>query len=34
VPDLLNVKGIGEKNLAKIQGYVSLGDGARPAATK
>jgi competence protein ComEA len=32
--DLLNVKGIGEKNLAKIQGYVSLGDAARPAATK
>ena len=34
VQDLLNVKGIGEKNLAKIQGYVTLGDAARPAATK
>lgn len=34
VQDLLNVKGIGEKNLARIQGYVSVGDAARTAATK
>ena len=34
VQELLNVKGIGEKNLAKIQGYLSVGDAPRPAATK
>ena len=33
VQELLNVQGIGEKNLQKIQGYLSTGDGAR-AATK
>lgn len=34
VQDLLTVKGIGEKNLSKIQGYLTLGDAARPASTK
>ena len=33
VQELLNVQGIGEKNLQKIQGYLSTGDAAR-AATK
>ena len=32
--ELLNVKGVGEKNLAKIQGYLSVGDAARPAPAK
>ncbi len=32
--ELLNVKGVGEKNLAKIQGYLSVGDAPRPAAGK
>ena len=26
--ELLNVKGIGEKNLSKIQSYLTVGDGA------
>lgn len=34
VSELMNVKGVGEKNLAKIQGYLSVGDATRPAATK
>jgi competence protein ComEA len=34
VQDLLNVKGVGEKNLAKIQGYFVVGEGSRPAAGK
>jgi competence protein ComEA len=34
VAELLNVKGVGEKNLAKIQGYLSVGDAARPAPAK
>ncbi len=34
VSELMNVKGVGEKNLAKIQGYLSVGDAPRPAATK
>ncbi len=30
----MNVKGIGEKNYNKIQGYLTVGDGAaRPAAS-
>jgi competence protein ComEA len=33
--ELMNVRGIGEKNFAKIQGYLTVGDGAaRPAAAK
>jgi comEA protein len=33
--ELMNVKGIGEKNFNKIQGYLTVGDGAaRPAATR
>ena len=32
--ELMNVKGIGEKNFNKIQGYLTVGDGAaRPAAS-
>ena len=34
VQELMNVRGIGEKNLAKIQGYLSVGDAPRPAAGK
>jgi competence protein ComEA len=34
VAELMNVKGVGEKNLAKIQGYLVVGDAPRPAATK
>jgi len=34
VSELMNVKGVGEKNLAKIQGYLSVGDAPRSAATK
>ncbi len=29
--EMLNVKGIGEKNLAKIQSYLTTGDGAAKA---
>ena len=33
--ELLNVQGIGEKNFNKIQGYLTVGDGAaRPAASR
>jgi competence protein ComEA len=32
VQELLNVQGIGEKNLQKIQGYLSTGDAPRAAA--
>jgi hypothetical protein len=32
--DLMNVKGVGEKNLAKIQGYFVVGEASRPAAAK
>jgi competence protein ComEA len=33
--ELMNVKGIGEKNYNKIQGYLTVGDGAaRPAAAR
>jgi len=33
--ELMNVRGIGEKNFAKIQGYLTVGDGAaRPAASR
>jgi competence protein ComEA len=34
VQELMNVKGVGEKNLAKIQGYFVVGDASRPAASK
>src|SRR5262245_333452 len=34
VQELMNVKGVGEKNLARIQGYLVVGDAPRPAATK
>jgi competence protein ComEA len=34
VAELLNVKGVGEKNLVKLQGYLVVGDASRPAATK
>jgi competence protein ComEA len=34
VSELMNVKGVGEKNLAKIQGYFVVGDASRPAAAK
>jgi competence protein ComEA len=34
VQELLNVKGIGEKNFEKIQGYLSLGEPGRGTATK
>lgn len=34
VQELMNVKGVGEKNLAKFQGYLSVGDAPRSAATK
>lgn len=33
IQDLMNVKGIGEKNFEKLQGFLSLGD-APKAATK
>jgi competence protein ComEA len=33
--ELMTVKGIGEKNFSKIQGYLTVGDGAaRPAASR
>ncbi len=32
--DLLNVQGIGEKNFAKLEQYVSVGDAKAPAAGK
>jgi competence protein ComEA len=33
--ELMNVRGIGEKNFAKIQSYLTVGDGAaRPAASR
>jgi competence protein ComEA len=32
--DLMNVKGVGEKNFQKIQGYLSVGDAARAGASK
>ena len=33
--ELMNVKGIGEKNFNKIQGYLTVGDGAaRPPASR
>src|SRR5215510_12075372 len=34
VQELMNVKGVGEKNLAKIQGYFVVGETSRPAAAK
>src|SRR5260221_8911351 len=34
VQELLNVKGIGEKNLEKIQGYLTLGEPGRSASSK
>jgi competence protein ComEA len=34
VQELLNVKGIGEKNFEKIQGYLTLGEPGRNASSK
>jgi competence protein ComEA len=34
VQDLMNVKGIGEKNFEKIQGYLTLGEATRSAPPK
>lgn len=34
VSELMNVQGIGEKNLARIQAFLTTGDGAKPAAGK
>lgn len=34
VQELLNVKGIGEKNFEKIQGYLTLGEPGRSASSK
>jgi competence protein ComEA len=34
VSELMNVQGIGEKNLAKIQAFLTTGDAARPPASK
>jgi len=34
VSELMNVQGIGEKNLAKIQAFLTTGDAAKPAASK
>jgi competence protein ComEA len=31
VQELMNVKGVGEKNLARIQGYLTLGDASSKA---
>jgi transcriptional accessory protein Tex/SPT6 len=33
VQELMNVKGIGEKNFEKILGYLTLGDPSRSAST-
>jgi competence protein ComEA len=32
--ELMNVKGLGEKNYTKIQGYLSVGDAARNGASR
>jgi competence protein ComEA len=32
--DLMNVQGIGEKNFAKIEAYLSVGEGAKAPAAK
>jgi competence protein ComEA len=32
--ELMNVKGLGEKNFQKIQGYLSVGDVARAGASQ
>jgi len=32
--ELMNVKGVGEKNFTKIQGYLSVGDAARNGASR
>ena len=34
VQELLNVKGIGEKNFEKIQGYLTVGEPGRSASSK
>jgi competence protein ComEA len=34
VQELMNVQGVGEKNLKKIEPYLSAGDAARGGATK
>jgi len=32
--ELMNVKGIGEKNFQKLQSYLTVGEAARPAASR
>ena len=32
--DLMNVKGVGEKNFQKIQGYLTVGDAPRSGASR
>jgi competence protein ComEA len=32
--EIMNVKGVGEKNYTKIQGYLSVGDAARGGAVR
>jgi competence protein ComEA len=34
VSELMNVQGIGEKNLAKIQAFLTTGESAKPTASK
>jgi competence protein ComEA len=34
LPEVMNVKGIGEKNFEKLQPFLSLGDAARAGAGK
>jgi competence protein ComEA len=34
VSEMMNVQGIGEKNLAKIQAYLTTGDGSKAASSK
>ena len=34
VSELMNVQGLGEKNLAKIQGYLTTSEAAKPTASK
>ncbi len=32
--ELMNVKGVGQKNFAKIEGYLSVGEAARSASSR
>jgi competence protein ComEA len=34
VQELMNVKGVGEKNFEKLQPYLTLGEPAKPGATR